>query len=90
MNVNPLRIALLGIATGLMILAWILSIICVATDSWLVYDSDGVISASQGLWKTCITLLGQTICTKIGCKLYVCIYSCCYFCLLLTCVYFDL
>ena len=70
MNVNPLRIALLGIATGLVILAWILSIICVATDSWFAYDSDGV-SASRGLWKTCATFLGQTICTKIGCKLHV-------------------
>ena len=75
MNVNPLRIALLGIATGLVILAWIFSIICVATDSWFAYDSDTSISVSQGLWKQCVTvtLLGQTetSCTKIDCKLHV-------------------
>ena len=86
--ISPLRIALFAIATGLVIIAWIFSIICVATDSWLAYDLgtfEG--KGNEGLWKVCrmISNSGDTTCQKIDDtfrKLH-----CCYFCLLMH-VYF--
>ena len=77
---NILQIILFGIATSLVALGLLFSIICVASDSWIAYDY-GTIEGNQGLWKNCTTIAGDTTCIKFDgtvCKLA----SCCYFCLL--------
>ena len=82
---NVLRIALFGIASSLVALALLFSIICVATDSWTAYDY-GSFKGNTGLWKSCVTISGDSRCIKFDGNLAKCVsylYSCCHFVYLL-------